>query len=89
MPGVVFEAILIVLAVVAAIPTYFAVVWYEEGSVVLEGDGDFELFEDAGDDAIFFGFGVLDGDGVVVLEEKDGVAFGPDAEHGGVDYVGE
>ena len=56
---------------------------------MFELDGHFELFKDAGDDAIFVGFGVLDGDGVVVVHHDDGVAGGPDVEEGLVYYFGE
>ena len=53
---------------------------------MFKGDGHFELFEDAGDDSVFVGFGVLDGEGVVVVHHDDGVAGGPDVEEGLVDY---
>ena len=89
MPGEVFEAIHVILAIIASVPADLAIVWDEEGASVLELDGDFELFEDAGDDGVFGGFGVLDGDGVVVVEHQRRVAFGPDPEHGPVDDVGE
>ena len=51
---------------------------------MFEGDGFEELGLDEGDDGVFVGFGVGDGDGVVVLENYSGVAGRPDAEHGGV-----
>ena len=53
---------------------------------MFKGDGHFELFEDAGDDSVFVGFGVLDGEGVVVVHHDYGVAGGPDVEEGLVDY---
>ena len=56
---------------------------------MFEGDGFEELGLDAGDDGVFVGFGVGDGDGVVVLENYSGVAGRPDAEHGGVYDVGQ
>ena len=56
---------------------------------MFELDGHFELFKDAGDDAVFVGFEVLDGEGVVVVHHDDGVAGGPDVEEGLVDYFGE
>ena len=51
---------------------------------MFEGDGDFEVFEDAGDDFVFGCFGVLDCEGVVVMHYKDCVAAAPDVEHAGV-----
>lgn len=87
MPGVVFEAINIFLRVIAFVPADLAVVWDGHIAVVFEWDGFEELGLDEGDDAVFVGFGVHDGDGVVVLEHDNGVAGRPDAKHGGVDYV--
>ena len=89
MPRIVPQSILIILAVIAAVPTNFAIVWYEEGSVVFEFDRHFELLEDQGDDFVFAFFRILDGEGVVVLHHEDGVAGGPDVEHGLVDDVGK
>ena len=52
-----------------------------------ELDGVLELGKDFGNDFVFEGFGVLDGEGVVVVEHEDGVAGAPDIEHRGIDYV--
>ena len=44
---------------------------------------------DQGEGAFFIGFGVHEGECVVVLEHEGGDVEPPDVEHGGVDYVGE
>ena len=66
---VVFEAIGILLSVIVPpVETGFAVERNEKRSVVAERDGDLELGEDLGDDGVFEVFGVLDCEGVVVVE---------------------
>ena len=47
------------------------------------------VFKDAGDDSVFVGFGVLDGEGVVVVHHDDGVAGGPDVQQSLINNLSE
>jgi hypothetical protein len=86
---VVFETIRITFAPISAVPTGFAIVGNEKGSVVGKWDGDLEEGEELGDDFVFEFGGVLDCEGVVVVHVEGGYSGSPDLKHGPINDVSQ
>lgn len=90
-PFPVFEPVWVLLSIpFSPIPPGLTVVWYDQCAVVCEWNGDFEAFGEGGDEGLFEVFGVLEGEGVVVVHVKgEAVVSVPDAQHSAVYYFGQ
>ncbi len=71
------------------VPADFTIIGDAEDTASLELDGDGEVLSEDGEDAFFGGFGIHEGECIVVLEHDNADVEAPDLQEGPVDDVGE